>query len=96
MATPLSSKLEWAIANNLWAQSLNPVLANPLNNVQILSNITLVSGANTISHKLGRQMQGWFLVDLQASVSVYRSEPFNPNTLILTASGPATCSIGVF
>jgi hypothetical protein len=82
--------------NPILAAILNPVLANPLNSVSILSNVSLIAGANTINHKLGRMQLGWFLVDTQGTATVYRSASFNDLTLTLTASAPVTVSIGVF
>ncbi len=84
------------LLQNRWSSQLNPVLANPLTNPTILKNIALVSGANVINHKLGQTMQGWFVTDINASATVYRSAPFNDLTLTLTASAPCTISLGVF
>lgn len=84
------------LMQNRWSSQLNPVLANPLTNPTILKNIALVSGANVINHKLGQTMQGWFVTDINASATVYRSAPFNDLTLTLTASAPCTISLGVF
>jgi hypothetical protein len=96
MATPLSPKLDWLIANPLWAASLNPVIANPLNSISIIPNINLISGPNVINHKLGHAMNGWFLVDIQGIASIYRSAPFNNLTLTLTSNASVIVSIGVF
>lgn len=96
MATPLSPNLSWDKANPIWAASLNPVIANPLNGISILQNIKVFTGKNIINHGLGRLQQGWFLTDLQGNITLFRSAPFNSNTLILTSSGNATLSIGVF
>lgn len=96
MATPLSSKLNWEVANPLWATTLNPVIANPLNSITIVQDFALKSGVNIINHSLGRLMQGWFLTDIQGIATIYRSAPFNKLTLTLTSSAPVTCSIGVF
>lgn len=96
MATPLSSDLPWELANNIWAQTLNPLIASPLNSVQILKDVLLIAGKNVINHKLGHKMNGWFLVDLQGPIVPYRSAPFNDLTLTLTSSAVVTCSIGVF
>lgn len=79
-----------------WTSQLNPVLGNPATNPTILKNVALVSGVNVINHKLQQQQQGWFLTDLDAPVTIYRSAAFNNLTLTLTSSGPATVSIGVF
>ena len=94
MALPL--KLDWPIAQTRWKSQLDPLLANSLNNVSLLSNISLAIGANTINHLLGRAQQGWFLVDIQGAATVYRSQPFNSTTLTLTSSAPVTVSIGVY
>lgn len=96
MAIPLSSNLDWSLANSLWAASLNPLLANILNSTQLLKNIDLVTGNNTINHKLGREMTGWFLTDVQGIATIYRSQPLNSLTLTLTSSADVTISIGVF
>lgn len=92
----LPQKLALDQMQTKWASEINPVLANPLNSVSVLSNIILQTGINVINHKLGRTQQGWFLVDIQAAETVYRSAAFNNLTLSLTASGPVTVSIGVF
>lgn len=96
MANPLSSNLKWESANSLWASILNPVIANPLNNASILKDVQLVVGSNILNHKLGRQMTGWFITDIQGASTLYRSAPFNSLTLTLTSSAIVTCSIGVF
>lgn len=96
MATPLSPKLDWESANPLWAQALNPVLANPLNTAQILPPTSLAVGPNIINHKLGRMMQGWFLTDIQGIATIYRSAAMNSTTLTLTSSAAVVASIGVF
>jgi len=79
-----------------WKSQLDPVLANSLNDVSIISNIPLIDGVTVINHGLGRTQQGWFLVDIQGAATVYRSAPFNSSTLTLTSSAAVTCSIGVF
>ena len=79
-----------------WASQLNPVLKNPLTNPTLLSGISLVSGTNVINTGLQDTLQGWFLSDLTAGVTVYRSAPKAPLTLTLHSSGSATCDIVVF
>jgi hypothetical protein len=96
MSAPLSPKLDWALANALWAATLNPIIASPQSSSQILKNISLVAGTNIIQHKLGRQMQGWYFTDINAAITYYRSAPMNSTTLTLTCSGPAVVNIGVF
>lgn len=96
MASQLSPKLDWESANPLWAQALNPVIANPLNTAQILASVSLVMGDNIINHKLGRMMQGWFLTDVQGPATIYRSAAMNSTTLTLTSSAAVVANIGVF
>lgn len=79
-----------------WASQLNPVLANPLTNVTILKNVALTSGTNIINHKLGQTPQGWFIVDTNAAINLYRSKPFNDLTLTLVSSASATVNLAVF
>ena len=92
----LSPKLEWSLANPKWSAELNPVITNPLNNVIILKNINLSTGANVINTGLQDVQQGWFIVDINAPITVYRSSPFSKLTMSLTCSGPAVANIGVF
>ena len=96
MATPLSTQLKWEIANPLWASSLNPLLANPFNSVQIISKFSLVAGINIINHMLGRTLLGWFITDIDGIASIYRSAPFNALTLTLTVSAPVVVNLGVY
>lgn len=93
MQLPL--KLPWDLASPRWASILNPLLASPLTQGQQIS-VDLVAGANTIYHSLGQAPQGWIVVDVNAAITLFRSQPFNTKTLTLTASAPATASIYIF
>lgn len=80
-------------------KAVDPVLANPLVDGQILQDVELVTGLNTINHGLGRNLQGWFLVRQRASASVYDTQDDNLNpalTLLLTASAPVVVNLYVF
>lgn len=79
-----------------WKSLIDPVLANPLNGISIISNQALINGQTVINHKLGRVMQGWFLVDIQGPATIYRSAPFNNLTLTLTSNTAVVVNIGVF
>lgn len=79
-----------------WSSQINPVLSNPIMNGSKLDNITLTTGVNVINHKLSKLMQGWFITDITGAVTVFRSQPFNDKTLVLTASGGCTISLWVF
>jgi|SRR5208282_3357589 len=84
------------LLNSQWRAILNPLLGVPfLAGVQ-LDNIVLKTGVNVINTSLQRQMQGWFVSDIDAAITLYRSAPFNSLTLSLTASGPATVSLWVY
>lgn len=96
MASPLSQKLSWELANPLWAQALNPIIANPLSSLDIIESFQLQTGVNRINHGLQRLQQGWILTDIQGIATVYRSQPFNNTTLVLTSSAQVLVNIGVF
>jgi hypothetical protein len=92
----LPQKLPLEQLETKWAAEINPVLANPLNNVSILTNQSLKIGTNVINHLLGAVQQGWFLTDIQGPATIYRSAAFNKLTLTLTSSAAVVVSIGVF
>lgn len=92
----LSSSLTFDQLQSKWSAQLNPILANPATNPNILPVIALKTGVNVINHGLGRIQQGWLQFDVDAAITVYRSQPFNTTTLTLIASGPANIILGVF
>lgn len=96
MSSPLSPRLSWELANPKYAATLNPLLANPLNQASLLKNVPLKAGVNVINHLIGQTQQGWYFTDVDAAITAYRSAPFNNLTLTLTCSAPATVSIAVF
>lgn len=96
MSLPLNLPL--STMQTRWKSEIDPILSNPLNSMSVLPNVPLVMGTNTINHKLGRVMQGWFVVDIQGIATIYRpnTNPFNDLTLTLMSSAAVTCSLGVF
>lgn len=97
VAGSLSPKLSWELANPKWAASLNPLLANPLVNGNLIENIHVGSGNNVINHSLGRKMQGYVVIRNSANVTFYDADSSQPTlTFILVASGAATISLYVF
>lgn len=98
MALPLiqSSDQSLSLMQTKWKAQIDPILADPLSDASILTNVSLIDGSNVINHLLGRKQQGWFLVDQQGVASIYRSAPFNNLTLTLTSSAAVVVSIGVF
>lgn len=79
-----------------WQAQLNPLLLNPLVQGISRNNLVLSSGVNTINHLLGRKPLGFVITDINASATIFRSQPFNPLTLTLTASANATVNLYVF
>lgn len=94
MQLPL--KLPYDLMQTKWASILNPLIANPTNNISILKNVQLKSGANMINHLLGRLPQGWLVLDLDGPATIYRSQPFNDLILTLTSNAAVTVTLGVF
>ncbi len=92
----LPIKIPFDLMLTKWSSILNPLIANPLNGVSILSDIPLAIGSNKIPHLLGRTQQGWFLVDVNGIATIYRSLPLNASFLYLTSSAVVTVSLGVF
>lgn len=88
------------VANDLFQtrlkSELDPVLANLLLQGVQLPSLQIQSGVNVISHKLGRRQLGWLLSDVNASVAIYRSQPFNDKTLTLTSNGACQISLWVY
>lgn len=96
MSAPLSPKLDWELANPLWAQTLNPVLATPFLSGKAIVQINLKTGTNIINHGLGRMLRGWFPIDETAAATIYRSAPKNALTLTLTSNAVVTVDLWVF
>lgn len=98
MALPIQQTniLPLSLMQSTWSAALNPVLSNPTTNPGIITNQVLVTGMNVINHKLGKKMQGWVITDINAAITVYRSQPFNDLTLTLVASAPGVVSLEVF
>lgn len=82
-----------------WASQIDPVLLQPLNSGLILPNVSLVTGSNTINHRLGRDLQGWFVVRQRSAASIYDTQDSNQlpaKTLLLTASAGVVVDLFVF
>ncbi len=79
-----------------WSSQLNPLLAVSLTQGSLLPNIALINGTVTFDHYLGRQMQGWIIVDQNALANIYRSAPLNSQTLTLTSDAIVTISLWIF
>lgn len=99
VAGNLSPHLPWPLANPRWAATLNPILANPIVNGQLLPPLAVTTGDNQISHGLQRKLQGYIVVMNSAAVTFYDKQSANqyPDLyLILNVSGAATITLYVF
>ena len=83
---------------NTWATMLDPIIMNALVRGQQLNGVKLISGTTVINHKLGRKLQGWFIVDLNGAAQVYRTNATTmPDlTLTLVSNAAVTVSLWVF
>lgn len=96
MANSLSPKLPWPLANTKWAAALNPLLALPIVNGNMVSATLVASTPQAINHLLQRMPQGWFLLDNTADAVVWRTQPFTVTSLTLESSANTTINIWVF
>ena len=82
-----------------WAIQLDPVIKLPTSQGLILKEVSLVTGTNSISHLLQRNLQGWYIVRQRAAATIYDTQDSNRLsnlTLTLTSSAPVVVDIFVF
>ena len=80
-------------------RTLNPVFDTPTLAGNLLQNVVLTAGDNSINHKLGRNLIGWQITRLRAASTIYDTQDTNksPNlTLTLNSSAPVSVDIYVF
>lgn len=92
----LPIKIPFDLMQTRWASILNPFIAVPFLNGQLLTDIALINGVNTINHKLGQTQQGWMIADINGAASIYRSLPFNKTNLTLTSNAAVTVNLWVW
>lgn len=95
----LPQQLSWEDADNKWAAIINPILAKPIVNGQLLTNISLINGTTIVNHKLGRILQGYIVVMSSAPATIYDNQISNQMpqlTLSLTSNNAANVSLWVF
>jgi len=81
------------------SRALEPLYNTPTLGGNLLQQVSLLTGINTINHKLGRNLVGWQIVRQRAAASIYDDQDNNltPNlTLSLISSAPVVCDIYVF
>ena len=99
LPTYQTSERVLTLVQSNWSSLLNPLLDNPLNQGQILEQVTLQIGSNVVNHKLGRKLRGWFIVRQRSAGDVYDTQDTNPSpqtTLTLTSSAIVSVDIFVF
>lgn len=80
-----------------WSQQLNPVVNLPTNRGNILKSVPLAAGINSISHKLGRKLQGWFLVRQRGAAQIYDNQDSETMPdLMLQLVSSANVSVDIF
>ena len=61
-----------------------------------LKDVTLSTSEASIAHKLGKQAQGWIIVDKNANENIWSSSTKDGKFLYLSASGAVTVTIYVW
>lgn len=74
---------------------LNQVTKKTLIDGVHVKNVALATGSNRFNHTLGRQPEGWDVVDRDAAADIFRSA-WDANTITLDASAPVTIAIWIF
>ncbi len=85
--------------NTKWKSILDPVIADPIRQGQMLQNVVLSSGKNAINHGLQRNLTGWFIVGINAIASIYDEQASNQTpqlTLVLVSNSKVTVNLWVF
>lgn len=87
------------LMQNIWSSIINPILNTAELNTVLLKNVSLSTGSNNVNHKLGRKLQGWYIVRQRAAASIYDNQDNNQNpdlTLTLVSSADVTVDLVVF
>lgn len=96
----LPQRLQLPAMQTQWASQLDPIIANPMNSLLLLKGVVLKTGANSVNHRLGQTLQGWFITRYNGSwAQVYDTQASNQTpqlTLNLEASAPVTVDLAVF
>lgn len=92
----LPQRLDLNKMQTTWATQLDPIIQNQLVNGILLPSQVIANGVTVINHRLSRQLQGWFITDINGAAQIYRSQPKNDKTLTLTSNAAVTADIWVF
>lgn len=93
----LTDNTQMVQMQNQWSSQLNPILRNALNQGLLLQNVQLVSGANVINHKLGRNLVGWFITRQRSAATLYDTQDVNQiSNLTLNLTSSATVNVDLY
>lgn len=84
---------------NRWSSMIEPTLNRPTNQANILEKIDLKIGTNTISHRLGKRLTGWYTTRVKGPAVIYDNQDMNNTpdlTLILISDSEVTINLAVF
>lgn len=90
---------DFSLLQTTWSALIDPIIGRAQNRSNILQDVSLVSGTNTINHLLGKKLQGYKIVLQDAAASIYDGQRTNKTpelTLVLISDAAAVCSIEVF
>lgn len=77
--------------------ALTPIIRNPLLDGRMIEKVRLTAANPTlVEHKLGRQVLGWVIVDIDSNANVWKTPTNNINFLQLETSADCTVNIYVF
>lgn len=91
---------DFQLLQSSWSSILNPVITNVINSGVLLSGVVLSIGNNTINHKLGRKLTGWYVVRMRNNhANIYDLQDSNnlsDKTLILNSDAAVSVDLVVF
>lgn len=76
-------------------QAVNQLVKVPFSEGLLLKNQTLQSGANTVNHRLQREIQGYLILKQNAAATIFGGN-YGRTSVTLTASATVTVDLWVF
>jgi len=95
----LPQQLTLQMMQNRWATLIEPLINASIVDGNLLPNITLTIGNNSINHQLGRKLKGWIIVGINGIAEIYDTQATNqmPDlTINLTSDSNVSVSLWVF
>lgn len=81
------------------AAVVNPIVANPILNGILITEVELTTGNNVINHKLGRPLEGWILVRQRSQADIWDDQDDNATpqyTLDLVTDADTSVDLYIF